>query len=116
MTVAPPSKHAVKIPMYTHPSKCKPHPPMDRWTYKNRIFAARDPVYEAKMRAAPGVNGSDWGEYITLKGEDERLTLPMIPFLADSALPFPVLLPALKDKRMCVRLFYFRAGIWKSDS
>ena len=102
LTVAPPSKFAVKIPMHTHPSMCKPHPPLERWMYKKRVAAARDPVYEALMRAARGVNGSDWGEYFTLTGEDERLTLPMMPFLADSALPFPVLLPALRENKTCV--------------
>ena len=52
--------------------------------------------YEQRMRAAPGVGGADWGEYITLTGEDEQLTAPMMPFFADIHLPFPVLLPALR--------------------
>ena len=99
MTVAPPSETAVEIPMHTHPSRCKYHPALPRWTYKDRIAARRDPVHEGRMRSAPGVNGSDWGEYITLVGKDDRLTSPMMAFFADSHLPLPVLLPALKNSQ-----------------
>ena len=96
LTLAPPSPFTVQTPLLTHPVHCKAQPPMVTWTFKERVVACQDPVYERQIRDAPAIGGVETGEYFTLTSEEEQLTLPMLGFFADCFLKTPLLLPALQ--------------------
>ncbi|TCD68057.1 hypothetical protein EIP91_011602 [Steccherinum ochraceum] len=81
LTISPPSPYARRIPMHTHPANCPQTAPRQKWTYKNRIAVASDPVYVEK--ASTPQKGLEFGMYITMKDEEARITTPGLAFLAD---------------------------------
>ena len=100
MTLEPPSPYAVSIPIPTHPSQCEDaeHWKQMRYNYREHIRAVQDPVVVGKRRTPQP--GMEWADYLTLRGEGERLTTPMLAFFADSFMSYPVQLPTLEDHRM----------------
>jgi len=82
LTVAPPSPYARRIPMYTHPSRTPASPNRQKWTYKSNITLAGDPVYAENAKTPR--QGLEFGLYLTLRDAQERLTPPVLAFMADT--------------------------------
>lgn len=82
LTVEPTSPYARRIPMHNHPSQCPASMPRAKWTYKNNITLANDPVH-AKNAETPQ-QGLEFGLWLSLNDKQEQLTTPMLAFMADT--------------------------------
>ena len=102
MTLAPPSPYAPHMPMQTHPSQCQEaeHWGQYRYTFRDHISVVEDTVL-AEKRKTPQ-RGMEWGEYMTLRDEGERLTTASLAFFADCFMSYPSQLPTLQDRNVCV--------------
>lgn len=68
--------------MYTHPIECPINPPKRKWTYRNRISLASDPIYAEKARSPR--EGLEFGMYMTMKDEEGIINTPSLAFIADT--------------------------------
>lgn len=68
--------------MDTHPVKCPESAPRQKWTYKKHITVANDPVHEERAKSPR--QGLEFGIYLTLDDPEERLTPPVLAFMADT--------------------------------
>ncbi|THH30424.1 hypothetical protein EUX98_g3764 [Antrodiella citrinella] len=68
--------------MHNHPSQCQTTPARAKWTYKDNITLANDPVH-AKNAETPQ-QGLEYGLWLSLNDRQEQLTTPMLAFMADT--------------------------------
>ena len=102
MTLAPPSPYAVLPPMQTHPAQCEPaaHWGRRRYGFGKHIAAVQDPAV-VRRRATPQ-RGMAWVDYMGLRGAGARVTPATLAFFADCFMSYPLQLPTLADRNVCV--------------
>ncbi|KAI0072516.1 hypothetical protein K474DRAFT_1667757 [Panus rudis PR-1116 ss-1] len=81
LTLQPPSPYARRIPFYTLPSQCPSVRAKRRWRFDRCLNLVNDPVYIERAKVPR--EGMEWGLYLSLTDERERITTPSLAFMAD---------------------------------
>lgn len=102
MNIAPPSRYARRIPLYSHPSTAIVEPLRHTWGFHSQVIWTKEHEILKKNQVdsetrtgshSIGGDGLEWGTWFEFVDKDARITNPSLVFLADMFLNTPTLLP-----------------------